>query len=72
MIHLVLVIVVLTTIAVLWSFLGKRPDAFGLSRENFVAAVVIGLAALMGIIYFFKRKELDKDYFTASFLWERL
>lgn len=61
MIHLVLVIVVLTTIAVLWSFLGKRPDAFGLSRENFVAAVVIGLAVLMGIIYFFKRKELDKD-----------
>ena len=61
MIHVVLVIVVLTTIAVLWSFLGKDPTSGYLSKETFVYGVVIGLATLMSIIFLFKRNELDKD-----------
>lgn len=60
-IHLVLVLVVLTTIAVLWSFLGKQPNAIYLTQENFIIGVVIGLSTLMSAIYCFKRKELNKD-----------
>lgn len=60
-IHVVLVLVFLTTIAVIWSFLGSNPDLSSFSRETFVIGVVSFLVLLMGIIYFFKRKEMDKD-----------
>lgn len=60
-IHLVLVIVFLTTIAVIWSFLARNASLVGFSKESFVIAVVVFLFTLMGIIYYFKRKEMDKD-----------
>ena len=60
-IHLVLVFVFLTTIAVIWSFLGSNPTLSSFSRETFVIGVVIFLLVLMSTIYFFKRNELDKD-----------
>lgn len=60
-IHAVLVFVFLTTIAVIWSFLGSNPSLSSFSRESFVIGVVVFLLLLMGLIYFFKRKELDKD-----------
>ena len=60
MIHAVLVLVFLTTIAVVWSFLSRNPIGF-LTRETFVIGVVVLLFLLMGSIYFWKRKELDKD-----------
>ncbi len=68
MIHVVLVIVVLTTIAVLWSFLGKDPTSSYLSKETFVYGVVIGLATLMSIIFLFKRNELDKTALQPPFV----
>lgn len=60
-IHAVLVFVFLTTIAVIWSFLGSNPSLSSFSRESFVIGVVVFLLLLMGLIYSFKRKELDKD-----------
>lgn len=60
-IHLVLVFVFLTTIAVIWSFLGSNPTLSSFSRETFVIGVVVFLLILMSTIYIFNRNELDKD-----------
>jgi hypothetical protein len=61
LIHLVLVFVFLTTIAVIWSFLGSNLSLSSFSRETFVIGVVIFLGLLMGLIYYFKHKDMDKD-----------
>lgn len=61
LIHLVLVFVFLTTVAVIWSFLGSNPSLSSFSRETFVIGIVLFLGLLMGIIYYFKHKEMDKD-----------
>ena len=60
-IHAVLVFVFLTTIAVIWSFLRSNPSLSSFSRETFVIGVVAFLLLLMGLIYVYKRKDLDKD-----------
>ena len=60
-IHAVLVFVFLTTIAVIWSFLSSNPNLSSFSRETFVIGVVAFLLLLMGLIYVYKRKDLDKD-----------
>lgn len=60
-IHAVLVFVFLTTIAVIWSFLSSNPSLSNFSRETFVIGVVAFLLLLMGLIYVYKRKDLDKD-----------
>ena len=60
-IHAVLVFVFLTTIAVIWSFLSSNPNLTSFSRETFVIGTVLFLLLLMGVIYYFKRHELDKD-----------
>lgn len=61
LIHLVLVFVFITTIAVIWSFLGSNPSLSSFSRETFVIGIVVFIGTIMGVIYFFKRKEMDKD-----------
>lgn len=61
MIHLVLVFVFLTTVAVIWSFLSSSSNTTGLSREVFVIGVVALLAFVVGGIYLWKRDDLDKD-----------
>lgn len=60
-IHVILVIVFLTTIAMIWSFLRNNPNLSPFSRETFVNGVVFSLSVLCSAIYFFKRKEMDKD-----------
>lgn len=60
-IHLVLVFVFLTTIAVIWSFLGSNPTLSSFSRETFVIGVVVFLLLLLSTLYIFKRHEFDKD-----------
>ena len=68
-IHLVLVLVFLSTIAVIWSFLGKQPNQSYLTQDRFVLGIILFLVILMGTIYFFKREEFDKDvqYTMLSF-----
>ena len=61
MIHVVLVIIFLTTIAVIWSFLSGKANTTGLSREVFVIGVVAFLFIIVGGIYLWKRHDLDKD-----------
>lgn len=60
-IHVILVFVLLTTIAVIWSFLSSNPNLSSFSRETFVIGTVSFLSVLIALIYFFKRKEMDKD-----------
>ena len=60
-IHIVLVFIFLTTIAVIWSFLSRNPDLSILSRETFVVGVVGLLITIMGLIYYFKKEEFDQD-----------
>lgn len=69
MIHLVLVFIFLTTIAVIWSFLSSSANTIGLSRESFVIGVVVFLLMLVSTLYIWKRKDLDKDtlYTLISF-----
>lgn len=61
MIHVVLVLIFLTTLALIWSFLRTNGDAVGIQKESFVYFIVVFLGLLMGAIYFFKRDEMDKD-----------
>jgi len=61
MIHVVLVFIFLTTIALIWSFLRTNGDMVGIQKESFVYFIVVFLGMVMGAIYYFKRKELNKD-----------
>lgn len=61
MIHVVLVFIFLTTIALIWSFLRTNGDMVGIQKESFMYFIVAFLGIVMGAIYYFKRKELDKD-----------
>ena len=60
-IHLVLIFVFITTLALLWSFLSSTQNTTGLTREIFLGIVVVLLLATIGSIFIFKRKDLDKD-----------
>ncbi len=60
-IHLVLVFVFVTTVAVLYSFLGNDPEYSILTRNQFVYGIAVFIAVLIAGIYVFKRKKLDKD-----------
>ena len=67
LIHVVLVFIFLTTIAVIWSFLNSNPELSSFSRETFVIGIVLFLGLLMGVIYIYKRKEMDKDALYSMF-----
>ncbi|MGB0256103.1 MAG: 4Fe-4S binding protein [Flavobacteriaceae bacterium] len=61
MIHGVLVFITLTTLAVLWSFLGSPKNPTGISREIFSYSALVFFSLLLAAIWFGKRKELQAD-----------
>ena len=61
MIHVVLVFISITTIAVLWSFLSSNKSMSIISREQFVGGVVVFILILMGVLFFWKKDGLNKD-----------
>jgi len=61
MIHVVLVFISITTIAVLWSFLSSNKSMSITSREQFVGGVVVFILILMGVLFFWKKDGLNKD-----------
>ncbi len=67
-IHLVLVFVFVTTVAVIHSFLGSNPSYSIITRNQFTYGIVVCIALLIGGLYLFKRKHMDKDaaYTMAS------
>ncbi len=67
-VHTVLVFVVITTIAVLYTFLSDNANEGIITRNNFTWGVVIFLSVVIAAIWIFKRKELDTDarYTLAS------
>ncbi|MCW3091544.1 MAG: putative transrane protein of unknown function [Ferruginibacter sp.] len=60
-IHTVLVLIVLTTIAVLYTFLGDPANKTWITKDEFTIGVVIFLSVVIAVIFIFKRKQLDKD-----------
>lgn len=60
-IHIVLVFIFITTVAVVYSFLGSNPTYSIITRNQFAYGTVIFIAMLIGGLYVFKRKNLDKD-----------
>ena len=60
-IHTVLVFISLTTIAVLYSFLGDNAKDVLISRKQFTWGIVIFLSVVIGTILLFKKKQLDTD-----------
>ncbi|WP_340077398.1 4Fe-4S binding protein [Leptobacterium sp. I13] len=61
LIHLVLVFAFLMTIAVIFSFLSRNPDLSIITKGQFIWGVVALLIFVIGAIFIFKRKEMDKD-----------
>ena len=61
LIHLVLVFSFVMTIAVIFTFLTNNPQQSLLTRSQFIWGIVTFLIAFTGILYFFKRKDLDTD-----------
>ena len=60
-IHTVLVFVFIMTIAVIYSFLGKNPDYSIITRNQFTYGIVVLTALSAAALFFFKRKNMDKD-----------
>lgn len=67
-IHTVLVLVVVMTIAVIYSFLNENPDQFWLGKNAFLLGSAVFLVLLFGIIWFFKRHRLAKDAKRGAFI----
>jgi polyferredoxin len=67
-VHFVLVFITLTTIAVLYSFLGVDANEGIVTRTRFTYGIILFLLLVIGAIFLFKRKQLDIDakYTLAS------
>ncbi|MCF7561228.1 4Fe-4S binding protein [Sabulilitoribacter multivorans] len=61
LIHTVLVFSVVMTTAMIYTYLGKDPNKFWLTRSTFLLGVGILLTLVFVITMVFKRNELDKD-----------
>ena len=61
MIHSVLVFSFVMTFAVLFTFLSNNPEISFITKDNFIWGIVIFLAVFTGVLYIFKRKDLDTD-----------
>lgn len=60
-VHFVLVFIVLTTIAVLYTFLGDPANKTWITRNQFTVGSILFLSLVIGLIFLFKRKQLDTD-----------
>ncbi|MEZ4859081.1 MAG: 4Fe-4S binding protein [Flavobacteriaceae bacterium] len=60
-IHSVLVFVVVMTTAVISTYLGYDAEKYWLTKDVFLIGVAVFLALLFGVIWFFKKEELQKD-----------
>lgn len=60
-VHLVLVFVFITTVSVIHSFLSNNPGYSIITRNQFTYGVAAFIAVLIGGLYFFKRKNMDRD-----------
>ena len=60
-IHLVLVFSIVMTIAVIFTFLSNNPNLSIITKDQFVAGIALFIVLSIGFLYFFKRKNLDKD-----------
>lgn len=61
MVHLVLVLSVLTTIALLWSFFGGKTGRALMSQQQFLILTLSLLTGLLGGLWWYKRGALDPD-----------
>ena len=61
MIHVVLVFIFITTIAVIWTYLGSETSGETLTRKYFANVIIGFLILLMLVILLWGRKELNKD-----------
>ena len=61
MIHSVLVFSFVMTIAVLFTFLSDNPEISFITKDHFIWGIVSFLAVFTGVLYIFKRKDLDTD-----------
>ncbi|WP_372755354.1 4Fe-4S binding protein [Mariniflexile sp.] len=61
LIHTVLVFSVVMTTALIYSYLGKDPEAFWITRNSFLISVAVFLTLIFSLTLIFKRKELGKD-----------
>ena len=60
-IHSVLVFVVVMTTAVVSTYLGYDPDKYWITKGQFLIAVGAFLTLLFGLIWYYKKEELQKD-----------
>ncbi len=61
MIHVVLVFIFITTIAVIWTYLGSETSGEILTRKYFANVIIGFLILIMLVILLWGRKELNKD-----------
>ena len=61
MIHAVLVFVLVTTVAALWSFLSDHPELSFITRKQFIGVVVSILLITMLVLFFWNSNGLGKD-----------
>jgi polyferredoxin len=61
MIHAVLVMSFVVTIAVIFTFLSNNPNLSIITQNQFVYGIVIFLFVFTGALYVFKRKDMDAD-----------
>ena len=60
-IHSVLVFAVVSTTAIIHSYLGNDTSKFWLTKDSFLIGVTVFLTVLFAVIWIFKRQELQKD-----------
>ena len=60
-VHSVLVFVVVMTTAVISTYLGYDPNKYWLTKDVFLIGVAVFLTVLFGLIWYFKKEELQKD-----------
>lgn len=60
-VHSVLVFVVVMTTAVISTYLGYDPNKYWLTKDIFLIGVAVFLTVLFGLIWYFKKEELQKD-----------
>lgn len=60
-IHTILVLVFVVTIAVIFTFLSNNPQMSFITKDQFIYGIVAFLIVFTGTLYIFKRNDLDTD-----------